>query len=72
MHTLIFSEMKSNTILVDSTAFFQCFHILKEVRPILPESKKTLPNEIAYADDVDFIARERIDVAQEGSKKIQS
>ncbi|KAK3773203.1 hypothetical protein RRG08_025869 [Elysia crispata] len=37
---------------------------LKEVRPILPESEKTLPNEIAYADDVDFIARERIDVAQ--------
>ena len=31
---------------------------------ILPESEKTLPNEIAYADDVDFIARERIDVAQ--------
>ena len=37
---------------------------LKEVRLILPESEKTLPNEIAYADDVDFIARERIDVAQ--------
>ncbi|GFS05716.1 very-long-chain enoyl-CoA reductase [Elysia marginata] len=41
---------------------------LKEVRPLLPqlvtESEKTLPNEIAYADDVDFIARERIDVAQ--------
>ena len=28
------------------------------------ESEKTLPNEIAYADDVDFIARERIDVTQ--------
>ncbi|KAK3745909.1 hypothetical protein RRG08_056718 [Elysia crispata] len=37
---------------------------LKEVRMILPESEKTLPNEIAYADDVDFIAQERIDVAQ--------
>ena len=41
---------------------------LKEVRPLLPqpvtESEKTLPNEIAYADDVDFIARERIDVKQ--------
>ena len=41
---------------------------LKEVRPLLPqpvtESEKTLPNEIAYADDVDFIARERIDVTQ--------
>ena len=41
---------------------------LKEVRPLLPqpvtESEKTIPNEIAYADDVDFIARERIDVTQ--------
>ena len=41
---------------------------LKEVRTLLPqpvtESEKTLPNEIAYADDVDFIARERIDVTQ--------
>ena len=41
---------------------------LKEVRPLLPqpvtESEKTLPNVIAYADDVDFIARERIDVIQ--------
>ena len=42
---------------------------LKEVRPLLPqpvtESEKTLPSEIAfYADDVDFIARERIDVTQ--------
>ena len=41
---------------------------LKEVRPLLPqpviESEKTLPNEIAYADDVDFIARERVDVTQ--------
>ena len=41
---------------------------LKEVRPLRPqpvtESEKTLPNEIAYADDVDFIAREKIDVTQ--------
>ena len=41
---------------------------LKEVRPLLPqpvtESEKTLPNEITYADDVDFITRERIDVTQ--------
>ena len=41
---------------------------LKEVRPLLPlpvtESEKTITNEIAYADDVDFIARERIDVTQ--------
>ncbi|GFR66954.1 very-long-chain enoyl-CoA reductase [Elysia marginata] len=41
---------------------------LKKVGPLLPqlvtETNKTLPNEIAYADDVDFIARERIDVAQ--------
>ena len=41
---------------------------LKEVRPLLPqpvtESEKTFPNEIAYADDVDFIARERIEVTQ--------
>ena len=41
---------------------------LKEVRPLLPqpvtESEKTFPNEIAYADDMDFIARERIDVTQ--------
>ena len=28
------------------------------------ESEKTLPNEIAYADDVDFIARERLEVTQ--------
>ncbi|GFS26217.1 very-long-chain enoyl-CoA reductase [Elysia marginata] len=41
---------------------------LKEVRPLPPqlvtESEKTLPDEIAYADDVDFIARKRIDVSQ--------
>ena len=41
---------------------------LKEVRPLLPqpvtESEKALLNEIVYADDVDFIARERIDVTQ--------
>ena len=41
---------------------------LKEVRPLLPqpvtESEKTLPHEIAYANYVDFIARERLDVTQ--------
>ena len=41
----------------------------KEVRllltqPVTESEKKTLSNEIAYADDVDFIARERIDVTQ--------
>ena len=41
----------------------------KEVRPLLTQpvtesEKKTLSNEIAYADDVDFIARERRDVTQ--------
>ena len=43
-------------------------HALKEVRTTLPqpttELEKFLPREIAYADDVDFVASENINVAE--------
>ncbi|GFR69585.1 hypothetical protein ElyMa_005635600 [Elysia marginata] len=45
-------------------------HALKEVRPVLPKPstplEKVLPIEIAYADDVDFVAFQDIDIEEVG------
>ncbi|GFR93788.1 very-long-chain enoyl-CoA reductase [Elysia marginata] len=45
-------------------------HALKEVRPVLPKPltplEKVLPREIAYADNVDFVAFEDIDIEEVG------
>ncbi|GFR81992.1 very-long-chain enoyl-CoA reductase [Elysia marginata] len=47
-------------------------HVLKEVRPVLPKPstplEKVLPREIglAYADDVDFVAFQDIDIEEVG------
>ena len=53
-----------------SPALFSIYleNALKEVRTILPrptsDFEKTLPTEIAYADDVDFIGLEFADIAE--------
>ncbi|GFR59989.1 chemosensory receptor A [Elysia marginata] len=45
-------------------------HALKEVRPVLPKPstplEKVLPREIAYADNVDFVAFQDIDIEEVG------
>ncbi|GFR66050.1 very-long-chain enoyl-CoA reductase [Elysia marginata] len=45
-------------------------HALKEVRPVLPKPstplEKVLPREIAYADDVGFVAFQDIDIEEVG------
>ncbi|GFR70149.1 endonuclease-reverse transcriptase [Elysia marginata] len=55
-----------------SPALFTIYleHALKEVRPFLPKPstplEKVLPREKAYADDVDFIAFQDIDIEEVG------